>query len=187
MSASNAGQLLGKWAVISVGVTDLLKGVLPVLAAVILDLSLAAQVAVGLAAVAGHNWSVFLGFEGGRGLSSAYGVMLIVAPVEVGIFTLTALFGLAFYRNTPLVIGLSAALTPVWSAALHQEAPILWGTSLMVGIIVAKRLMGNRLGPLPAEGKAKLFLCRLALDRDTNSRVEWVQRAGLRPEGSGSR
>jgi len=34
----------------------------------------------GLAAMAGHNWSIFLGFQGGRGVATAAGVILALVP-----------------------------------------------------------------------------------------------------------
>lgn len=42
-------------------------------------------VACGLAAVAGHNWPVWLGFKGGKGVATSAGMALGVAPGAVGI------------------------------------------------------------------------------------------------------
>ncbi len=36
--------------------------------------------AVGLAAIIGHNWSIFLGFKGGKGIATTYGVVLAFYP-----------------------------------------------------------------------------------------------------------
>lgn len=41
--------------------------------------------AAGIAAVAGHNWSVFIGFSGGRGVATAAGGLLAVAPLALAI------------------------------------------------------------------------------------------------------
>jgi glycerol-3-phosphate acyltransferase PlsY len=47
---------------------------------------LAAQVLASLAAMAGHNWSVFLKFRGGRGVATFFGGLIALSPV-------VALFG----------------------------------------------------------------------------------------------
>jgi glycerol-3-phosphate acyltransferase PlsY len=56
-----------------------LKGLLPPLAAHQLGLSAAWEVAAGIAAISGHNWSPFLGFQGGKGVSTSLGVLFGVA------------------------------------------------------------------------------------------------------------
>jgi len=43
----------------------------------------------GLASIAGHNWSVFLGFDGGKGAATTLGVFLFLAP-EVVPFAVSA-------------------------------------------------------------------------------------------------
>ncbi len=59
---------------------DLLKGALPVLAAQRLGLGPGWAVAAGVAVIAGHNWSVFLGFSGGRGTVTSFGVLVALSP-----------------------------------------------------------------------------------------------------------
>ena len=44
-----------------------------------------AQVAAGLAAVAGHNWPVFAKFKGGRGITAYFGTLFVIYP-PAGIF-----------------------------------------------------------------------------------------------------
>ena len=44
-----------------------------------------AQVAAGLAAVAGHNWPVFAKFKGGRGITAYFGTLFVICP-PAGIF-----------------------------------------------------------------------------------------------------
>jgi glycerol-3-phosphate acyltransferase PlsY len=61
-------------------VLDLLKGLVPVIVARRLGLPPAILVLVGLAAIAGHNWSVFLRWKGGKGIATSYGVLLALSP-----------------------------------------------------------------------------------------------------------
>jgi len=44
-----------------------------------------AQVAAGLAAIAGHNWPVFAKFKGGRGITAYFGTLFVIYP-PAGIF-----------------------------------------------------------------------------------------------------
>ncbi len=65
---------------IAVLLIDLFKGILAVmLAPVIFDVQLSLQATAGVAAVAGHNFPVWLKFKGGRGLATAAGAMLMVS------------------------------------------------------------------------------------------------------------
>jgi glycerol-3-phosphate acyltransferase PlsY len=64
---------------ITVGVLDFLKGIVAVGTAVALELPVITIVLGGIAAVAGHNWSVFYGFRGGRGAASTFGILAVLA------------------------------------------------------------------------------------------------------------
>ena len=68
------------------GTSDcLVKGTLPVVVAKLLDQSLGVQAGVGLAAIAGHNWSPYIRFTGGRGVATAIGVVLRICD-DLGVF-----------------------------------------------------------------------------------------------------
>ena len=60
-----------------------------------ISLQQVAQVMAGLAVMAGHNWSIFTKFRGGRGVTAFFGTMLVVSPPAavfgVEILALTAL------------------------------------------------------------------------------------------------
>lgn len=95
IGATNVFRCVGKgWGVLAL-VLDALKGFVP--AFFFPDLMQAQfcefcepvpswlGVACGLAAVAGHNWPVWLGFKGGKGVATSAGMALGVAPGAVGI------------------------------------------------------------------------------------------------------
>jgi glycerol-3-phosphate acyltransferase PlsY len=64
---------------------DLSKGLLAVfLARVVADTNIA-EVVAGVTALVGHNWSVFLGFRGGRGIVTGLGGLLVMSPVVAGL------------------------------------------------------------------------------------------------------
>jgi glycerol-3-phosphate acyltransferase PlsY len=62
---------------------DLSKGVLAVLLAREIIGTTTGEVVAGLLALIGHNWSVFLGFRGGRGIATGLGSLSIMAPLAV--------------------------------------------------------------------------------------------------------
>ncbi len=76
VGAANAFRQLGAKTGITVFFIDAGKGVLAILIAQVVGLSQVAVLLIGAVAVAGHNWSVFIGFKGGRGESTAIGVLL---------------------------------------------------------------------------------------------------------------
>lgn len=61
---------------------DALKGIIILLIAKMFGLSEAAQWGVAVLAVAGHCFSPYLWFEGGKGIATGMGVMLVMLPVE---------------------------------------------------------------------------------------------------------
>jgi glycerol-3-phosphate acyltransferase PlsY len=73
---------------------DALKGVLVLLVAKYVGVSEATQWAVAVLAVLGHCFSPYLGFEGGKGVATGMGVMLVMLPVETAI-ALAVWFGAA--------------------------------------------------------------------------------------------
>ncbi len=96
---TNVLRTAGKKAAALVFFLDLLKGALAVIFAGLIvgrnylviggDFGLGllvAQVLAALASIAGHNWSIFLGFKGGRGVLTFFGGLFALCPVA-------ALFG----------------------------------------------------------------------------------------------
>ncbi len=81
IGASNVYRVAGPAVGILVLALDLLKGLLPVIVSQRLGLDPATTIAAGLAAIAGHNWSVFLRGAGGKGIATSYGVLLALSPV----------------------------------------------------------------------------------------------------------
>ncbi|MFA4984873.1 MAG: glycerol-3-phosphate 1-O-acyltransferase PlsY [Candidatus Omnitrophota bacterium] len=86
VGATNALRILGKRAGITVLLLDILKGFLAVILlggifssriTVISQESL--RIVLGVACIIGHNWPLFLGFKGGKGIATSLGVMLALA------------------------------------------------------------------------------------------------------------
>lgn len=84
----------------------------------------------GVAVVAGHNWPVWLGFRGGKGLSVALGVMLYLAPLESLLAFLVALLLIRLTGNI-LLTALAGFITIFVLMAQFNYPPeitgMLWG------------------------------------------------------------
>jgi glycerol-3-phosphate acyltransferase PlsY len=102
MGAANAYRELGHKTGTVVFFIDVGKGALPVLIAQAVSLSQPSILAAGLAAVIGHNWPVFIGFRGGRGVSTTIGVFLAVITTPMLIVAGPAITALLVKKNVTL-------------------------------------------------------------------------------------
>ena len=96
IGTANVLRIMGKRAAALTLIGDLIKGLLPVLAARLLGGSELLLAGVGMAAVVGHNWSIYLRFTGGKGVATSFGALLAMTP-------LPALFGLLVWLAVLLV------------------------------------------------------------------------------------
>lgn len=86
LGATNLYRTLGWRFAVPVGVFDAAKGLIPVLVfAPRVSDSPRFALGCGLLAVTGHVFSVFVGFKGGKGVATAAGVMLGLAPAALGV------------------------------------------------------------------------------------------------------
>ncbi|NLY49963.1 MAG: acyl-phosphate glycerol 3-phosphate acyltransferase, partial [Firmicutes bacterium] len=67
----------------------------------------------GLAAICGHNWSLFLGFRGGKGVATAFGVLLAISPLVALILMVIWIVAVAVTRISSVGSLLAAGLAPV--------------------------------------------------------------------------
>lgn len=114
VGARNVWVSVGKAAAIGVGVFDIAKGAAAIaIAHYWLDASLYFVLAAGIAAVAGHIWSVFLKFGGGNGLATTIGVLVVLLPQEVAIAVAVILVFVVITRNLILSVNISVVALPI--------------------------------------------------------------------------
>ncbi len=118
---------------ITVGVLDFFKGVAAVVLPMLLDMSLIVVIAAGLAAVAGHNWSVFLGFKGGRGAATSFGVLAVLALLPMLVTIVIMAFPFLKTRRSPFIKGFRRT-TLLYGIFLIIVAVIL-GLDIMLGFL----------------------------------------------------
>jgi glycerol-3-phosphate acyltransferase PlsY len=117
MGALNTIREIGLAAGFTVLFLDMAKGTLAVFVAQWLGLSLPAYYpwvfVVGLAAVAGHNWPVWLKFKGGQGLATTLGVLLALAPIPFAISFAIIVLVVLITSNMRLAAGIGLAFLPL--------------------------------------------------------------------------
>ncbi|MGH2593910.1 MAG: glycerol-3-phosphate acyltransferase [Anaerolineae bacterium] len=145
--AHNVMVHVGRWWGRLVAILDLLKGTLPALAARLVGLSDWDVVWVGVAAMLGHVTSPFLGFKGGKGLSTAFGLMLVLAPVEMIIGSAIGLGVLRVTRFVPVAAAVAAILTFVLMIVRNAGPPALaapWITMAIAAVVTLVDLVNQK-------------------------------------------
>ena len=94
---------------------DIVKGVLPVLAARLLTMDEWIVAACGLAAFLGHLFPLFLNFKGGKGVATAIGVYLALAPLVALLLIATWLATVAITRYSSLSALVAALMAPIYT------------------------------------------------------------------------
>jgi glycerol-3-phosphate acyltransferase PlsY len=133
--AANAFRELGHWTGILVGVIDVAKGALVILIARAFDMSLAVILMAGLATVIGHNWPVYLGFRGGRGVSTTLGILAVLVTLPMLILAVPALLILVLKKSVTLSMAFLFILLPLVDLLLG-EPPALIGYGLALPALV---------------------------------------------------
>jgi len=136
----NVSRATGFWGGALTGVIDLLLGVAAVAGAGLITGNPWAATAAGVMAIVGHNWSVFIHFGGGIGLSTLAGSLLALAPlpalealVGLVIFWLILVLLLRFHRARSTVLAMVAVGPLLWALGMEPHAVLL---GLLGGAVV---------------------------------------------------
>lgn len=179
VGASNALSQIGKATGILIGTFDCVgKGILPVLLARWLDQSLAVQVGVGLASMAGHNWSPYLKFTGGRGLATACGLLIVfwIWPEWLILGLAVGVVGRLIFKDSGFWTFVSLLALPVMAFLFHRPAEIIAMTLAIGALLLVKRVLANWEPPDRRSGRYRVYLYRILWDRDVANKNEWTQR-----------
>ena len=149
--ATNVFRVVGKKWGIGVLIFDALKGafavcVLPILFPEVGLNPFMVSLAAGLSAIAGHTWSVWLRFRGGKGVATSAGVFIALAPKP-------ALAALVFWallftwkRYVSLASLGTAACFPLWVLVFYSKTdrfPVLFPISLLLAAFIFYTHRGN--------------------------------------------
>jgi acyl phosphate:glycerol-3-phosphate acyltransferase len=142
LGATNTFRVLGPWVAAPVLLFDLLKGWFPTWYFPLWDgeADWRWALAYGAAAIVGHVFSIFMGFRGGKGVATAAGVFLALAPGAVGAAVLAWAGVLILFRMVSLAsISAAAALVVVLLAVETRPAVIWLGCGIAAFVVFAHR------------------------------------------------
>ena len=145
--ATNTLRTLGKTAALLVVIGDSLKGILACLMGRWLAGETSAGVyageyLAGIMAVIGHNWPLYFGFRGGKGVMTAFAVALMLSPMAALICLLLFIVTVAITRYVSLgsMIGGAAFPAVAW---LTDGNPYLVLTGVLLAVLIIFRHASN--------------------------------------------
>ncbi len=146
VGATNVFRMVGKGLGVLTFACDVFKGFLP--AYLFPQLLTGAPQDIGLlfgcAAIAGHNWPVYLRFKGGKGVATSVGVLLGVAPPAVGIGLAAWIIVFALTRYVSLASIAGAVAVPAAGWWLYgADGWLLPSVLTVLGLLVVWRHRSN--------------------------------------------
>jgi glycerol-3-phosphate acyltransferase PlsY len=130
---------------LAAGVCDGLKGLFPVLIVQNAGFGKGAAGMVGLMAVIGHNWSLFMRGRSGRGLATAAGMLAALDPV---LLVWTTGWSVAGWKIGGGVAGfLGWGLLPIVAATMGRPPTESIVLLVLSGVLMARRMQGNHASP----------------------------------------
>lgn len=142
--ATNVFRTVGPVPGIIAFLLDFFKGFLPVFFAARFfgGENLVPWVLVGLCAVAGHIWTIFLNFKGGKGVATGAGVFVALLPLPTIIAF--AVFALTLYLSGYVALGsICAAVALPVSAAVLRQPPLFTWFAVIIALLVIYRHKSN--------------------------------------------
>ena len=141
---ANVLRTIGKKAAAVALICDLLKGVIAVIIARYVLGSPVGEMAAGFAAVAGHDWSIFIKFKGGRGVATSVGGLFVMAPLAGvgGIAVFVLVIALFRYVSLGSIVGALAGVAIMVAFTALDRAP--WEYLVYTGVVVALIVFQHR-------------------------------------------
>jgi glycerol-3-phosphate acyltransferase PlsY len=138
--ATNVMRIAGKKTAALVLLGDMLKGLIPLLAARAFGVEDHILAAVGLAAFLGHLYPIYFGFHGGKGVATSLGILLGLSWLLAAAVLATWLFMARVFRISSLSALTAAIAAPLYTWILLDSPPLL----VMVCVISTMLLWRHR-------------------------------------------
>jgi glycerol-3-phosphate acyltransferase PlsY len=150
IGTTNVLRTLGKVPALIVFILDLSKGLVPVILALFIPVFNGAgwgPTVAGLAALLGHRFPIFIGFQGGRSVSTGAGAMLLFSPLTflISAIALFSTIGISRYVSLGSIVGcLTVVVCGILFFIVGQVDPAFFGKvslAQMVFLVVAPILV----------------------------------------------
>ncbi|MFZ1840556.1 MAG: glycerol-3-phosphate 1-O-acyltransferase PlsY [Leptotrichiaceae bacterium] len=149
--STNAARVLGPKLGIFTLILDILKGALPTYLGIVLGANLLTRITgidkldiivIGMAAILGHTFSLFLKFKGGKAVATTLGVFLVLVPYAILILLVVffVIFGLTKYVSLASIVSAVALPITVYLTTRHIPLTIL---GIIIGLLVIIRHKEN--------------------------------------------
>ena len=150
--STNAARVLGpKWGLLTL-VLDILKGFVPTLIAVSLKMDFFQNltniknidfVLVGVCAILGHIFSIFLKFKGGKAVATTLGVFVILVPKAILFSAIIFFIVFAIFRYVSLSSICAAILLPIFIFLMYRDILIYTFLGILIAILIILKHRSN--------------------------------------------
>ncbi|HEY9148805.1 MAG TPA: glycerol-3-phosphate 1-O-acyltransferase PlsY [Gammaproteobacteria bacterium] len=151
--ATNVLRIGGKRAAAITLFGDFLKGLVPVLIGRLLEVEPLVLALIAMAAFLGHLYPVFFGFQGGKGVATALGVILGLSWQVALAALLTWLVVAKVFKISSLSALIAAVLTPLYCWLLAPQLEYMLMLSVMSLLLIWRHRSNIRNLVSGAEGK----------------------------------
>jgi acyl phosphate:glycerol-3-phosphate acyltransferase len=168
--ATNTFRVLGKKAGIPVLILDVLKGTVAVWMSFLINETLTTeqelvnfQLVLGVAALLGHIFPVYVGFRGGKGIATLLGIMLAIHPSAAGLSALVFILIFVVFRIVSLssiIAAISFPLIVIFIFTTGVKSLVIF--SIFIAVIVVfthqkniERLLRNEEAKLSFSSKKR--------------------------------
>jgi glycerol-3-phosphate acyltransferase PlsY len=152
IGATNVARTAGARAGLLTLLGDVVKGAVPAAVARLLLTDPWVMAPMGVAAVCGHLFSVFLRFSGGKGVATAFGVFVILTPAAAACSAVLFALVAVSTRYVSLASMLAALTLPAVAVVFGYPAPFCGAAAIVAGSILVRHrenLMRLRRGMEP--------------------------------------
>ncbi len=141
IGATNVLRSLGKWPAALTLLGDVLKGTAAVALGRYVGVAPVYEGLFGLAAILGHNFSIFLGFRGGKGVATSLGALAIYSPQTAIVTFIIWLVVVVFTKYSSLGALVSFGFLPVNILLLDDKGKLF--TAILITILIFFRHRDN--------------------------------------------
>lgn len=142
--ATNVARVLGRGWAIFTAIFDISKGwiAMCIASAIIGDASDVTIASVGAAAVLGHDFPVWLGFKGGKGVATTYGAIayLGICPAVIGMGVWCLVRELTGYVSVSSIVGIASSAAALYLGG-HPSSS--WAAALFLLLLTTARHKEN--------------------------------------------
>ena len=138
VGATNVARVLGKRQGVYTLIADVGKGFIPVFITLQLGFTADSAALVGIAAFLGHLFPLFLRFKGGKGVATALGVFLALAPLATSILILLFAVVMLVSRTVSLGSMIAAAAAPAVFWYFSYGTALIASSAFLAAMIVLR-------------------------------------------------